>query len=99
MSIFPITPLVRHVQTLIRGTFDVSDEQALEYAAEMVSLAEGWGDKETVARIDWGHRIRKDLGETRRLPWRSQAEREKFEAGETQKYREWDAIIRSKYRA
>lgn len=99
MSIFPITPLVRQVQGLILETFVVSEQQAEEFAAEMVSFAEGWGSPETAATLDWSYRIRKDLGETRKLPWRSQAEREKFEAAENQKYREWDVIIASKYRA
>jgi hypothetical protein len=98
-EIFPITPLVLKVQTLILETFDVSKEQGLDYAAEMVSLAEGWGNPETAARLDWSYRIRKDLGEARKLPWRSQENREKFEAAERRKYREWDAIIRTKYRA
>lgn len=99
MSIFPITPLVRQVQHLIVQTFDVSEQQAEEYAAEMVSLAEGWGSPETAERINWDYRIRKDLGETRGLPWRSQAERKKFEESENRKYRELDAFINSKYRA
>lgn len=42
MSIFPITPLVRQVQSLILQTFDVSEQAAEEYAAELVALAEGW---------------------------------------------------------
>jgi hypothetical protein len=99
MSIFPITPLVRRVQSLILETFVVTEQQAEEFAAELVALAEGWGSPETAATMDWSYRIRKDLGETRKLPWRSQAEREKFEAAENRKYREWDAIIGSKYRA
>ena len=99
MSIFPITPLVRHVQRLIVETFDVSEQQAQEYAAEMVALAEGWGSPEIAAQTDWPYRIRKDLGETRKLKWRSEVEREKFEAAQKQKYAEWDAIIRTKRRA
>ena len=67
MSIFPITPLVRQVQGLIVETFYVSEEHAQEYAAEMVSLAEGWGSPETAAQLDWSYRIRKDLGETGKL--------------------------------
>jgi hypothetical protein len=78
--------------------FEVSGQQAEAYAAEMVSLAEGWGSPETAALMDWDYRIQKDLGEIRGLTWRSQAEREKFEAGEKQKYKEWDAILHSKYR-
>ena len=99
MSIFPVTPLVRHVQLLIEGTFEVSPEQAREFAAETVSLAEDWGDPATAANLDWAYRIRKDLGETGKLRWRSDAEREKFEATERQRYKEWDAIIRTKHRA
>ena len=41
MTIFPITPLVRRVQSLIIETFDVSEEAAQDYAAELVALAEG----------------------------------------------------------
>ena len=99
MSIFPITPLVRQVQRLILEMFEVSEQQAEAYAAEMVSLADGWGSPGTAAHMDWDYRIRKELGEIRGLTWRSQAEREKFEASEKQKYKEWDAMIRSKYRA
>lgn len=99
MSIFPVTPLVRRVQLLIEGTFEVSAKQAQAYAAEMVSLAEGWGDPETAANLDWAYRIRKDLGETGKLRWRSEAEREKFEAAEKERHKEWDAITRTKYRS
>ena len=99
MSIFPITPLVRRVQQLIVETFDVSDDQAQEYAAGMVSLAEGWGSPETAAGLDWEYRVRKDLNETGKLRWRSEAEREKFEALQKQKYKEWDEFIRTKFRA
>jgi len=73
MSIFPITPLVRQVQHLILETFDISEQQAEDYAAEMVSLAEGWGSPEIAGTMDWNYRIRKSLGEARKLPWRSQA--------------------------
>jgi hypothetical protein len=52
MSIFPITPLVRQVQSLIVQTFDVSEQAAQDYAAEMVALAEGWGSPETAAQLD-----------------------------------------------
>ena len=99
MSIFPVTTLVRHVQNLIVQTFNVSDQQAQDYAAEMVSLAEGWGSPEIAAQTNWSYRIRKDFGETRKLKWRSEAVREKFEAEEKKKYAEWDAIIRTKPRA
>ena len=40
MGIFPITPLVRQVQGLILQTFDVSEQAAEDYAAELVALAE-----------------------------------------------------------
>ena len=93
MSIFPITPLVRHVQGLILQTFDVSEQAAQDYAAEMVSLAEGWGSLEAAANLDWSYRIKKDLGEAKKLRWRSEDDRILFEAGEKQKYADWNAII------
>ena len=99
MSIFPVTPLVRRVQVLILATFDVTEQQAQDYAAELVALAEGWGSREAAERHDWDYRIRKDLGETRGLRWRSDADREKFESAEKQKYRAYDAFINTKYRA
>ena len=64
----------------------------------MVSLAEGWGSPETAAKMDWSYRIKKDLGETKKLRWRSEDERTLFETGERQKYAEWDAIIRGQAR-
>src|SRR5882724_2637326 len=82
MSIFPITPLVRQVQGLIVETFEVSDQEALDYAAELVALAEGWGSKEMALKLDWSYRIRKDFGETKKLRWRSDEERKKFDATE-----------------
>src|SRR5262245_38315623 len=72
----------RQVQGLIFETFDVSQERAQDLAAELVSLAEGWGSPEIAAQTDWPYRIRKDLGETRKLKWRSDVEREKFEAAQ-----------------
>ena len=99
MSIFPTSPLVRRVQGLIVDTFEVSPEQAHDIAAEMVSLAEGWGSPESAAQLDWSYRIKKDLGETRKLGWRSDEERARFEATERQKYAAWDVLINTKHRA
>ena len=99
MSIFPITPLVREVQKLIIQTFDVSDQQAQEYAAELVALAEGWGSPQTALNLDWVYRIKKDLGETKKLRWRSEEERANFEVAEKQKYAALDAFINTKHRA
>src|SRR5471032_208547 len=93
MSIFPITPLVRQVQRLVIETFDVSEQAATDYAAEMVSLAEGWGSPEAATQLDWSYRIKKDLGETKKLKWRSEDERTRFETAEKQKYAAWDAFI------
>jgi len=98
MSIFPITPLVREVQRLIVQTFDVSEQQAQEYAAELVALAEGWGSPETALNLDWSYRIKKDLGETMKLRWRSEEERARFEATEKQKYAAWDAFVNGRLR-
>lgn len=99
MSIFPITPLVRNVQKLIVQTFDVSEQEAQEYAAELVALAEGWGSRELALNLNWSYRIKKDLGETKTLRWRSEEERARFEAAEKQKYAAWDAFINTKHRA
>ena len=96
MSIFPITPLVRQVQSLILQTFEVSEQAAQDYAAEMVALAEGWGSPETAAQLDWSYRINKDLGETKKLRWRSEDERAKFEESQKQKYQAYDSFIRGK---
>ena len=93
MSIFPITPLVRDVQKLIVQTFEVSEQEAQDYAAELVALADGWGSPETALNLDWSYRIKKDLGETKKLRWRSEEERTRFEATEKQKYAAWDAFI------
>lgn len=98
MSIFPITPLVRRVQALILKTFEVTEQQAEDFAAELVASAEGWGSPEAAERHDWDYRIRKDFGETGKLKWRSEAERKKFLAAENKKYKEWDALIRTKHR-
>ena len=99
MSIFPTSPLVRRVQELIVDTFEVSPEQAHDIAAEMVSLAEGWGSPESAAQLDWSYRIKKDLGETKKLRWRSDEERARFEVTERQKYAAWDVLINTKHRA
>jgi hypothetical protein len=96
MGIFPITPLVLKVRDLILETFDVSNEMAENYAAEMVALAEGWGSSESAERLDWPYRIRKDLGETKKLKWRSEEERAKFESVQKQNYAAWDALIKKK---
>lgn len=99
MSIFPTSPLVRQVQGLILETFAVAENVAHDHAAELVALAEGWGNPEAAAQLDWSYRIRKDLGETGKLRWRSQEERLRFETAERQKYEAWDAFIRSGKRA
>lgn len=93
MGIFPITPLVRQVQSLILETFQVSEQDAENIAAEMVALEDGWGSPETATNLDWSYRIRKDLGETKKLRWKSEEERAEFEAAQRLKYAEWDAII------
>lgn len=95
MSIFPITPLVLRVKRSILDAFNVSEQQAENYAAEMVALAEGWGSLEKAEQLDWEYRIRKDLDESRKLKWRSKDDQARFEAIERQKYADWDAFIRS----
>ena len=95
MSIFPITPLVRDVQRLIVATFEVSNQEAENYAAEMVSLAEGWGSREFAAQMDWAYRVKKDLGETRKLKWRSEEARLEFEKAQKQEYAAYESYIQT----
>ncbi len=97
MTIFPITPLVRRVQSLIVETFDVSETAAQDYAAELVALAEGWGSPEKAASLDWAYRIRKDLGA--KLKWRSEAERRKFDEEQQQKHQAYEFLIRGRTQA
>ena len=95
-ELFPITPLVRRVQGLIFKTFDVSDQQAQDYAAELVGLAEGWGGPEKAARLDWSYRTRKELGD--KLRWRSAADHAQFQADLKQKYQAYEAFISGRRR-
>jgi len=82
MSIFPITPLVRQVQGLILHTFEVSEQGAQDYAAEMVALAEGWGSPEHAPNLDWPMLVKKHLGA--KLEWKSKDERATYMAGRKQ---------------
>jgi hypothetical protein len=97
MSIFPITPLVGRVKDLILTTFDISEQQAKEYAAEMVALAEGWGSPEKAQNLDWSYRVKKDLGH--KLRWKSDTERETFHRYEEQQHKAYDLLIRRPPRA
>jgi len=92
MSIFPITPLVRRVQSLVLDTFDVPEKVAEDYAAEVVALAEGWGSPESAAKLDWSYRIRKDLGD--KLKWKSDADREAFRKQQEDAYKAYDFLIK-----
>jgi len=97
MSIFPITPLVRQVQSLILQTFEVSEQAAEDYAAELVALAEGWGSPEAAARHDWTYRIRKDLGD--KLRWKSDTDRDAFRRQQEDNYKAYDFLIKKPNRA
>jgi hypothetical protein len=94
MSIFPTTPVVKQLQRLVAETFEVSEQDAHDYAAEQVALAEGWGGPQKSEQMNWSYRIRKDLGA--KLKWRSQAEREKFEASENLRLQALDAFVRGR---
>ena len=97
MSIFPITPLVGRVQGLILATFEVSEQVAQDHAAELVSLAEGWGSPEKAAGLDWSYRIKKDLGE--KLRWKSATERQAFQREQMERYEAYDFLVRRPPRA
>jgi hypothetical protein len=98
MSEFPNAALIRRVQGLITHTFDVSDEEAQGHAAGLVALAQGWGNLESAKELNWEYRIKKDLGETEKLKWRSEEERKKFEAAERQSHADWDAFFNGRKR-
>ncbi|WP_050030808.1 hypothetical protein [Verrucomicrobium sp. BvORR034] len=93
MGIFPVTPLVRTVQCLIVEAFDVSEHEAEALAAELVALAEGWGTPESAAQHDWAYRIRKSLGHDRKLNWRSDEERVRFEESLKLNHAAYEAMI------
>lgn len=97
MSIFPITPVVHQVQGLILQFFDVPEQAAQDCAAELVSLAEGWGSPETAAGLDWTYRVKKDCGVDRKFPWRSEDERAKFEAAQKERYQTYEFLISKRH--
>jgi hypothetical protein len=97
MSDFPSTSLVAQVESLILEIFDVSREEAREHASGLAALAEDWGSPEKAARLDWSYRVKKDLGT--KFRWRSEAERKKFESDQQERFRAYDAHIKTKHRA
>ncbi len=97
MSDFPSPSLVSRVETLILEIFDVSVQDAHNYASGLAALAEDWGSPEKAARLDWACRVKKDLGT--KLRWRSDAERKKFESDQQEGFRAYDALIKTKYSA
>jgi hypothetical protein len=97
MSIFPITPLVLRVQGLILEAFDVSPQEAEDHAAGMVGLAEGWSSPETAQGLDWAYLVRKTLGEAKTFKWRSEADRQRFEADQKSKYESYESLIRTRH--
>jgi hypothetical protein len=97
MSDFPSPSLVSRVESLILEIFDVSTQEAHNHASGLAALAEDWGSPEKAARLDWSYRVKKDLG--MKLRWRSDAERKKFESDQQERFRAYDALIKTKYRA
>ena len=77
-------------------TFEITEQDALDYASETVSLAEDHGGPEKAAQLDWSYRVKKDLGEARKLKWLSEAEQKEFESAQRQKYDDLDAFIRGR---
>jgi hypothetical protein len=97
MSDFPSSSLVARVEALILQVFDVSAQQAHDHASGLAALAQDWGSLEKAAQLDWPYRVKKDLGA--KLRWRSDAERKKFESDQQERFRAYDATIRTKHRA
>ncbi len=75
----------------------MSEKVAEECAAELVSLAEGWGSPEAAARLDWSYRIKKDLGH--KFQWKSDTERQAFHKQEEDGYKAYDLLIKRPNRA
>jgi hypothetical protein len=97
MSEFSTYSLVRRVQGLILETFEISEQEAEVQAAGMVALAEGWGTVETAQELDWTYLIRKRLGEAKNFKWRSEADRQRFEADQILKYESYESLIRNRH--
>ncbi len=97
MSDNPSPSLVALIQGLILRTFDVSKEEAHDYASGLAALAEGWGTPETAMQLEWSYRVKKDLGE--KLRWRSDEEHEKFLGDQEKRFSAYEAQIRAKHRA
>ena len=97
MSDSPSSALVARVESLILETFDVPREEAHGYASGLAALAEGWGSPEKAVNLDWAYRVRKDLGA--KLRWRSDAERKRFQSDQQERFKAYDALIKTKYRA
>lgn len=91
MSIFPDTPLADRVRKLIIETFEVSDQEASEHARRLVALADGWGESQTPASLDWAYRAKKELGE--KLKWRSETERKDFKSDQNRKFAAYEEYI------
>ena len=97
MSIFPITPLVRQVQKMMLATFEISEQAAEDHAAELVAVAEGWGTPEAAEQKDWEYFINKRLSEAK-YKWRSDADRERFEAEQKLIHESYESEIGKKKR-
>ena len=92
-SLETTSALVSRVQLLIVETFDVSEREAHDLAMGLVSLAEGWGTLQSATQLDWSFRVKKDLG--KKLRWRSEAERGRFESDKKKTFEGYDAFIRN----
>jgi hypothetical protein len=88
--------LVAQVRDVILAAFDVSSEQAQEYAYGLATLAEGWGG-EGMQRLDWPYTVKKCLGEF--LRWRSDAERTAFYAERQRTVSSYERYIQQNKRA
>jgi hypothetical protein len=86
----------RHIQELIFRTFNVSEQEAADYARGLVIVAEGWGGEKAVESLDWEYRIKKSLGIGKKLAWRSEQERLGFEETQKQKYQAYEFYIAQK---
>jgi hypothetical protein len=80
MSQEPPPVLVIALKGSILDIFDISDEGARVLATKIAATGEWGTDENPSSALDWQYRLKQELGE--KLPWRSEAARERFRLDE-----------------
>src|SRR5215468_4556977 len=76
MNETPSTVLISALKGLILESFAISANDALKLAVTMAASGDWGTDSDPAPIFDWSFRVRAELGQ--KLPWKSQAERERF---------------------